>query len=313
MIEPERGLHRRRGAGEGGLTVIELRQIRVFVAVAEELHFGHAAERLFIPQSVVSEQVKRLERALKVQLFDRSRRSVRLTPAGADLLQHAYTLLAAEQQLTDAARASQRRQHVLKLGIGRGLGRRLTVILRALAATGQSVRTVSAPPPERTLMVERGEIDAAIIRGRVRSNLGKTHVWDARLVAALPEHHPLFDRDTVSVAELAQTPVALVPRDVNPALHDLINGALAAEGASLRTGIPFTNVASTFAEPAAAATPMWTPVFDAYEAEHGYEGIHVVRIDPPLTMPSFLIAAERLSGKTREALIEACRTSGSSS
>ena len=287
--------------------VIELRQARIFVMAAEELHFGHAAERLYLPQSVVSEQIKRLERSLEVQLFDRTQRSIRLTTAGAELLPYARALLQAETDLSEAARSAQLNPTVITLGIARGMGRRLTQILKTITSRGRSVRTVSVCPARRTIMVEEGHIDAAIIRGRVRSvTTAAVHVWDERLVAAMPEHHPLAGRNSVTLDELATTPVSLVSREENPALHDLLNGALASLGATLHEGIPFTDVESTYAQIAASKMPIWTPMFTGYEAEHAYEGIHTALIEPALSLPTFLVTTHSLSKETRSILTDAC-------
>lgn len=82
---------------------MEIRQLAYFTAVAEELNFGRAAERLHIVQPAVSQQVRRLERELDVPLFDRSSRHVRLTPAGERLLPEARAVLAAADRVRQVA------------------------------------------------------------------------------------------------------------------------------------------------------------------------------------------------------------------
>ena len=96
---------------------MELRQLRYFVAVAEELHFGRAAARLHIASPSLSQQIKALERDLAVRLFDRSSTGVALTSAGAELVPVARRALAAADEVEDAARRiADGRSTVLRLG-----------------------------------------------------------------------------------------------------------------------------------------------------------------------------------------------------
>src|SRR3954447_11776614 len=101
---------------------VHLRDLRYFVAIAEHLHFTRAAEALHVSQPTLSKQVRALEGQLRVPLFERDRRAVRLTPAGAALLPHARAVLEAwsraEQELAEAAAAHRA---TLVVGISTGL------------------------------------------------------------------------------------------------------------------------------------------------------------------------------------------------
>src|SRR6476619_2621325 len=96
-------------ANRTGEETVELRHLRYFVAVAEELHFRRAAERLHVAQPAVSEQVRKLEAELGVRLFDRTQRSVALTDAGAALLTAAYRVLRQAEAARAAARSASDR------------------------------------------------------------------------------------------------------------------------------------------------------------------------------------------------------------
>ncbi|MGW9214441.1 LysR family transcriptional regulator [Embleya sp. NPDC055664] len=222
---------------------MELRQIRYFVAVAEELHFGRAAERLHIVQPTVSQQIRRPERELAVTLFDRSTRSVTLTAAGDAFLPHARALLAAERAGL-AAMAALRAEEaaVLRLGTNVGLGTRLDRLLAALAegAPQTGVELVSLPPADRLRQVREGTLDAALVRGVDRApDLDLVPVWRDPLVVALP--------------------LRIVPREHNPHLVDLLVGACRAAGFEPVVGRTFTTDQDTLAA-IGAGPPTWTAV-----------------------------------------------------
>lgn len=141
---------------------MELRQLTYFVAVAEELHFGRAADRLHIVQSAVSMQIQRLERELGAELFDRSPRRVRLTGAGERLLPEARAVLAAAER----ARAAVAPPSGLRIGTSTGLGAHLDRVLAAFArhAPDVPVELYSLPVAERLARVAGGRLDAAFVR-----------------------------------------------------------------------------------------------------------------------------------------------------
>ncbi|NUR89491.1 MAG: LysR family transcriptional regulator, partial [Nonomuraea sp.] len=197
---------------------MELRQLRYFVAVAEELHFGRAAERLTIVQSAVSQQVARLERELGVELFDRSPRRVRLTAAGEAFLAPAREVLAAERRAVAAVgRFAAVRETVLRVGTSRGMGERLERVLERLVG-GVRMELLSAPPGERLRRVADGRWDAAFVRGALPAPEGVrlTPVWQDDLLVALPSRHPLATAPGIDLAELAGLPLYLVGRQENP-------------------------------------------------------------------------------------------------
>jgi len=240
---------------------VELRQLRYFVAVAEELHFGRAAERLHIVQPTVSQQVRRLERELGLDLFDRTTRTVTLTAAGSAFLTHARTILRAERSAVEAMAALRAEQETtLRLGTNVGLGTRLDALLGALAdrAPQLTVELVSAPPAARLQQVRDAELDAALIRGADDGpDLEFLPLWSDPLVAALPAAHALAADPQVKLADLAELPLRITPRDNNPHLVDTVLEACRAAGFEPRMGPAFTNDQDTLAA-IAIGKPSWT-------------------------------------------------------
>ncbi|WP_199314887.1 LysR family transcriptional regulator [Streptomyces cadmiisoli] len=158
---------------------MELRQLRYFVAVAEELHFGRAAERLLIAGPSLSQQIKALERDLGVRLFDRDRRSVSLTPAGSALLPYTRALLQRADDLERCARRLSGSQSV-RLGYVNWLPPDLTA--RASSVARLHVDAWIAPSHTQAARVADGSLDLAVCW--VRNEDLKRHGLRARLLGA---------------------------------------------------------------------------------------------------------------------------------
>ncbi|MBV6696730.1 LysR family transcriptional regulator [Kitasatospora aureofaciens] len=290
---------------------MELRQIRYFLAVAEELHFGRAAERMHIVQSTVSQQIRRLERELGLELFDRNTRSVVLTPAGSVFVDRARAVLAAERAALEAMAAVRaERTALLRIGTNVGLGARLERLLAAVArrAPDLTVELVSAAPADRLQRVRDGELDAAFVRGVTRSpGLDLVPVWRERFVVALPAGHALAAHERVDLADLAGMPLRIAPRETNPHLVDLIADACRSAGFEPVLGPAFTTDQDTLAAIGAGGSH-WT-VFYAGQAEVLPATRTVFRplADPAPTMPTFLAVREGATARGLAVLLDSCR------
>ncbi|MEU9130307.1 LysR substrate-binding domain-containing protein [Kitasatospora sp. NPDC048540] len=250
---------------------MELRQLHCFVAVAEELHFGRAAERLLLGQPAVSQQIRRLERELKVELFDRSPRYVRLTRAGELFLPAARQVLTAEQAAKAAvaglAAPGLATPGVLRLGTITGLGERLDRILDAYQRHAPAVRVElhSLPVGERLDRLADGHLDAAFVRGAVPDRspaLRFLPVDPEPLLVALPARHPLADRSEIGLADLAALPLRLTERRNHPALVDLVLAACRDAGFDPVPGPASSTLQDTLAA-IGTGPPMWTVVYAA--------------------------------------------------
>jgi DNA-binding transcriptional LysR family regulator len=197
--------------------LMELRQLEYFVAVAEEANFTRAAERVHISQSGVSAQIRQLERELGVILLDRSARAVRLTDAGAAVLDHARATLVAADEVRHAADDVN---DLLRgrLVVGMVVACMVTPLFDALAAfhqahPGVSITLGEANSDELVRQVRDGRSDLALI-GCAQSRpdgLEGTTVFSERIVAMVASGHPLARRRRASLEAVLAHPVICLP------------------------------------------------------------------------------------------------------
>jgi len=206
---------------------VELRHLRYFVAVAEELHFRRAAERLYVAQPAVSEQIRKLEAELGVRLFDRTHRSVSLTGAGSALLVEARRVLHQAEVAQLAARSAHSSSGTrLRIGyVPDALPASVPRALQDLASTAPRVEVSLETGGTFQLIqaVRDQRLDAVIVglpaptRGLLATSLG-----EQSLVAAVPASHPLALESELTLGQLDPERLVMLPRDTNPALHDAV-------------------------------------------------------------------------------------------
>ncbi|MER5561423.1 LysR family transcriptional regulator [Streptomyces sp. NPDC002506] len=286
---------------------MELRQLSYFVTVAEELHFGRAAARLHIVQSAVSQQVRRLERELGAELFDRSPRHVRLTSAGERLLPEAREVLAAAER----ARAAVRDGGTLRIGTSSGLGDHLGRVLDAFAglAPGTSVELVSAPARDRLAQVADGRLDAAFVRPpEPMPGLRIVPLWEDPLLVAVPASHPIAAQDEIALSELAGLPLSLTARRDNPALVDLVVGACHAAGFEPVPGPVGGSLQNTLA--AIGLGSLWSVVYAAHARQLLSPRVAFRPLRAPgLALSTGLAVGAGRASTTVELFLNACATS----
>jgi len=219
---------------------VELRQLRYFVAVAEELHFRRAAERLHISQPPLSQQIRALEEELGFPLLVRTRRRVDLTPAGAAFLRDARALLSElEGAVATARRIDAGQTGRLRISfVGSAL---LSIVpgtverFRA-ARPGVEIELRERPTADQERAVRAGVADVGLVRPPIDDDgqLRVATVLRERTVAALPAGHPLAELRRVPLRRLAAEPLVLFPRDQAPGYHDLLIGSLGEAGPAPR-------------------------------------------------------------------------------
>ncbi|CAN5687500.1 LysR family transcriptional regulator [soil metagenome] len=206
---------------------MELRQLRYFVAVAEELHFTRAAERLGITQPPLSQQIQKLEAELGVSLFSRNNRGVTLTEAGRVLLDGARrTLVESDRALHQVERVARGEVGSLMIGtVSSAWHGLLPRVLRAYRTHYPDVE-ILATSMSTTEQVERlltGSLDAGFLRAPINQPALETEVMiPDSLMVAIPASHPLADYEQIELRELVDEPLVIFPRRYGPGGYDLI-------------------------------------------------------------------------------------------
>lgn len=204
-----------------------LRQVEIFLAVASEMHFARAAESIHISQPTVSQEIRRFERALQVQLFDRTTRAARLTTAGEAILADAKQLMASAAQLADKALLFSP-EHTKNLRVVASP----SVVNRLLPdVISQSERELPG------LSIEDVPVDTGAVSARLQAEGGdiglgrfltpppgfrkETLVHESVLVT-LSSRHPLAGSDSVDLRDLGDLPLLLWSREQNPEYYDAL-------------------------------------------------------------------------------------------
>jgi DNA-binding transcriptional LysR family regulator len=205
--------------------MVELRHLRYFIAVAEELNFSRAAQRMHMAQPPLSAAIRQLERELGVDLFVRTTREVRLTDAG-------YAFLAgARRTLADADRAAEDARRAAAGELGRlRIAYSWSTRFQTLPALGRAFRSTH---PEVELLAQEmwnarmpaafnsGSIDIALsLCPEIAAELRLAPIRKERLVALLPEQHRLAREQAIPLSALAAEQFVVFPREIAPRLHD---------------------------------------------------------------------------------------------
>jgi DNA-binding transcriptional LysR family regulator len=227
---------------------VELRELRIFLVLADELHFGRTAQRLGISQPGVSEAVRVLESRLGVKVFDRTSRRVRLTSAGEELRAKAVPALAAvEQALVQASMLSRAVRGLLRVGFvltteGPALSRLIAAFQARFPACEVRLAEVETFDADRAL--RHGDIDVlcnwlAVDQPDLTAGAAFAHYQ--RALAVAPSHR-LAGEPVVSSEELASEEVALLPPSIPSAVYDLLVPPRTPSGRPIRRTQPVQTI-----------------------------------------------------------------------
>jgi DNA-binding transcriptional LysR family regulator len=207
---------------------VELRHLRYFIAVATELHYAHAAQRLLISQPALSQQIRNLEGELGLKLLQRNRREVRLTPEGEAFLAEAIALIQQADHALEVARAlAEGATGRLRMSyVVTTPGGLPEVIVSEYQRRYHDVQISadSGSTAQNLERLRRGELDVAFVHNPLEDDAGLAWIEIATqpLIVALPSAHPLSRRRRLHREQLASVPLVYIPRRNSPGVYDSI-------------------------------------------------------------------------------------------
>ena len=206
---------------------MELRHLRYFRTVASELHFGRAAEKLHIAQPPLSHQIRQLETELGFELFNRTKRSVALTPAGQVFLTQVDRIFQQLEQAIEIGRKTSRGElGQISIGfVGSATYNILPSILQQFRDRYPQVHIElhELTTDRQLIWLHEGRIDIGLMRPPIiEPDVSSQVIFQESLVVALPVTHQLATMATIDLASLATEPFILFPRQLAPGLYDPI-------------------------------------------------------------------------------------------
>ena len=230
-----------------------IRQLWMFLAVAEEQHFGRAAQRLSMSQPPLTEQIKVLEHSLKIKLFERSRRGTQLSPAGTAILPAVRQFAQQVEQLERVVREVATGQSgVLNVGaITSAMLETVPPLLEALkrAHPNLTVFVKEIDSVDAVPALQLGELDLAFVRldGEIGHDISTLPLAQDRLAVALSKHHPLASQARIRLNTLASEQLVMSSRQVSPVYFDLLTSVCRTHGFAPRVLYEVRSVSSQIA------------------------------------------------------------------
>lgn len=288
------------------------RQLAAFEAVASELHFGRAAERLGIGQAAVSQLIRRLERECGVVLFSRSSHHVALTAEGASLLEPARAALAAHRAFDAAARGvASGGSGVLRIAPADATAGALAILLRRFAQDRPNVRIELRPVPsnEKVALLLEGEIDLAFTRAPVAApGVTVERIWTEPLVALVPAAVEAA-MDGADPLVLSALPLTIIARRDHPEMHAELVAQCRIAGIEPRLGAALGDAREGIA--AIAAGQGWTLTARSVARHQVVEGVAIVAFDAPGPTTSVSLLGRSIGASAHaRAFLDCARVAG---